>query len=288
MLPDSRAILGDGPKPGVMPQAVKPQVSVAAFHSGMSISRALVERETARRMRRSDVDISDQIRRMRLDAGVTLTELARIVDVHRSHIARIESGIARPSLEVLTAIGVALGADLSLRYFPGAGPRLHDRFQAVMVEAFLREMDPRWLVELEVPISQPSRGVIDIVLADRHGPITVAAEAQSELRRLEQQVRWSTEKADGLAQRLDRDGLDSARRNVSRLLILRSTVTTREIARRFGATLAGAYPARTEDVVRALTSPAAPWPGPGIVWMHVEGDRATLMRFPPRGVSLGR
>lgn len=280
---DSRAILGGGPKPGV-----KPQVSVVAFHSGMSISRTQVERETARRMRRSDVDTGDQLRRMRLDAGVTLAEVARIVDVHRSHVARIESGLARPSLEVLTAIGIALGADLSLRYFPGAGPRLHDRFQAVMVEAFLRELDPRWLVELEVPISQPSQGVIDIVLTDRHGPVTVAGEAQSELRRLEQQIRWSTEKADGLAQRLDRDGPDPVRRNVSRLLILRSTVTTREIARRFGATLAGAYPARTEDVVRALTYPGAPWPGPGIVWMHVEGDRATLMRFPPRGVSLGR
>lgn len=254
----------------------------------MSISRTQVERETARRMRRSDVDTGDQIRRMRLEAGVTLTEVARTVAVHRSHVARIESGLARPSLEVLTAIGIALGADLSLRYFPGAGPRLHDRFQAVMVETFLRELDPRWLVELEVPISQPSRGVIDIVLTDRHGPVTVAGEAQSELRRLEQQIRWSTEKADGLAQRLDRDGPDPVRRNVSRLLILRSTVTTREIARRFGATLAGAYPARTEDVVRALTYPVAPWPGPGIVWMHVEGDRATLMRFPPRGVSLGR
>ena len=211
-----------------------------------------------------------------------------IVDIHRSHVARIESASARPSLEVLAAIGVALGAEMSLRYFPGSGPRLHDRFQASMIEAFLRELDPRWLVELEVPISQPSRGVIDVVLTDRKSAATVATEVQSELRRLEQQVRWSAEKADGLVQRLTHAGRDSAERRVSRLLILRSTVGMREIARRYKATLRVAYPARTEDVVRALTTPTAAWPEAGIVWMHVEGDKATLMRFPPRGVDVGR
>ncbi len=239
-------------------------------------------------MRRSDVEIGEHIHRMRLDAGVTLTELARVVDVHRSHIARIESATARPSLEVLTAIGVALGADLGLRYFPGSGPRLHDRFQAAMVEAFLRGLDPRWLVELEVPVIQPSRGVIDLVLTERQGSTSVATEVQSELRRLEQQLRWNAEKAGGLARRLNGDGTATTERQISRLLVLRSTVTNREVARRYGTTLAAAYPAKTDAVVRALTGPAAPWPGPGVVWMQVEGAKASLMRFPPRGVDLGR
>lgn len=254
----------------------------------MTISRTTVTRETARQMRRSEVETGEHIHRMRLDAGVTLTEIARIVGVHRSHIARIESATARPSLEVLTAIGVALGADLSLRYFPGSGPRLHDRFQAAMVETLLRGLDPRWLVELEVPVTQPSRGVIDVVLTDRHSSTSVAIEVQSELRRLEQQLRWNAEKADGLARRLNGDGAAITERQISRLLVLRSTVTNREVARRYGATLAAAYPAKTEDVVRTLTGPLPPWPGPGIVWMQVEGAKASLMRFPPRGVDLGR
>jgi hypothetical protein len=116
----------------------------------------------------------------------------------------------------------------------------------------------------------------------------VAAEAQSELRRLEQQVRWNAEKSDGLVRRLSGDGTGATDRRVSRLLILRSTVTTREVARRYGTTLAAAYPARTEDVIRALCGPLAPWPGAGVVWMQVEGGKASLMRFPPRGVDLGR
>jgi transcriptional regulator with XRE-family HTH domain len=239
-------------------------------------------------MRHLDLKTGEDVRRMRLDAGVTLTALAAVVGVHRSHLARVEAGSARASLEVLTAIGVALGADLGVRYFPGTGSRLHDRFQAAMTETLLQALDRRWSVALEVPIGRPSRGIIDLVLTDRSSPATVAAEVYSELRRLEQQIRWSTEKADGLSTRLGEVESPASSRNVSRLLVLRSTTATRELARRFGATLSTAYPARTHDIVLALTTSTPPWPGSGIVWMHLHGADASLMPFPPRNVSLGR
>jgi len=239
-------------------------------------------------MRRLDLQIGEDVRRMRLEAGATLTALAAVVGVHRSHIAKIEAGTARASLEVLTAMGVALGADLGVKYFPGTGARIHDRFQATMTETLLRALDPRWRVELEVPIGRPSRGVIDLVLRDRSSSATVAAEVYSELRRLEQQIRWSAEKAEGLSSRLGDAEVHAPSRNVSRLLVLRSTNATRELARRFEATLSTAYPARTHDVVLALTTATAPWPGSGIVWMHLHGADVSLMPFPPPNVSLGR
>jgi hypothetical protein len=127
-----------------------------------------------------------------------------------------------------------------------------------------------------------------VKLTDRvHGTI-VAGEVQSELRRLEQQIRWSSEKADGLAHKIAAESPAGAVINVSRLLILRSTVVTRELARTFEATLGAAYPARTEDVVEALTTSSRPWPGPGIIWIRLENGRGTLFDRPPRGVSLGR
>jgi transcriptional regulator with XRE-family HTH domain len=254
----------------------------------MTMSRTHVARETTRRVRRMGVDTGEQIRQMRLDAGLTLAELARVVGVHPSHIARIESATARPSVEVLTAIGVALGADLSLRYFPGSGPRLRDRFQAPMVEALLRTLHPRWTVELEVPITQPSRGVIDVVLTDRQSSAIVVAEVQSQIRRLEQQIRWMAEKADGLSRRMVGDGVAPTNLRVFRLLVLRSTLATRDIARTYASTVSSAYPARTVDVANALVSPTAPWPGSGVLWMRVESTGATVMRFPPRGVDVGR
>ena len=254
----------------------------------MSITRGKVAHETARRMRRLGLQIGEDIRRLRSDAGVSISQLAAAAGMHRSHLARIEANQVQPSLTVLAAIGVALGADLSLRYFPGSGPRLYDRFQAAMIETVVRSLDRRWVAELEVPITQPARGVIDLVLTDRSSPTVVASEAQSELRRLEQQIRWSTEKADGLARRLGHDRPAGVGYNVSRLLILRSTMSTRELARTYEATLAVAYPARTTDVVAALTTPSPPWPGPGIVWIRIEGAKATLLPYPPRGVDLGR
>ena len=118
----------------------------------VAITRTSVARETTRRMARFDLHLGSEIRRLRLDAGLSLTALGQVVGVHRSHLARIEAGTARASLELLHAIAVALGAELSVRYFAGIGPRLHDRTQAVMVESLLRTLDRRWRVELEVPV----------------------------------------------------------------------------------------------------------------------------------------
>jgi len=254
----------------------------------MAITAAWVRSETRRRVRRIRLEVGDHIRRYRLDAGLTLTEIGAVTGIDRSYLARIEMGLASPSVDVLVGIGVALGADLSVRYFTGTGPRLVDRFQAPMVEAFIRELDPRWLVRLEVPVVKPARGVIDAAVIDRISPIAVATEFQSEFRRVEQQVRWNNEKADGLALRLAEEGGSASRATVSRLLVLRSTTATREIARRYHGTLATAYPARTADVVAALIGPSQAWPGAGIVWMRVENGSAVLLDGPPRGVRLGR
>jgi transcriptional regulator with XRE-family HTH domain len=46
-----------------------------------------------------------EILRLRTDAGLSRAVLAESLNVDRSHIARIESGMARPSLELMTAIG---------------------------------------------------------------------------------------------------------------------------------------------------------------------------------------
>ena len=252
----------------------------------MDLTQAAIRAETAHRVRRHAHTTGDSIRRMRLAAGLNRTALARAASIDPTHLARIEAGAVNASVPVLTAIGVALGCDTSFRYFEGAGPRIHDRFQAPMVESLLGAVDrSRWSATLEVPIVNPSRGVIDVVLDERRAPLAVAGEAQSALTRLEQQVRWMAEKADGLADRWRATGREVA---ISRLLILRSTVDTREIARTYAATLATAFPARSRDVVDALTTVDAPWPGAGIVWMLVDKGKARLLDGPPRGVTLGR
>jgi len=142
-------------------------------------------------------------------------------------------------------------------------------------------------------VYQPVRGVIDLVLDD--GTAVIACEAQSELRRLEQQLRWSRSKAEALDPLPGRDGpgrladrpvgTDGAR--VGRLMLLRSTARTRAVVSGYAAVVAAAYPARAPDAFAALTR-QAPWPGDALLWCRVEGDEAVLLDRPPRGIHVGR
>ena len=263
----------------------KPPVSRPCFTLDMG------ETHLQRNARLRAVEISDdvgrELRTLREDAALTLTAVAAAADIDRRFLARIESGDRGASVQTLTTVLAVLGANLSIKGFPNTGPRIRDRLQTVMEECLLRVIHNHWATSPEVPVVRPARGVIDLVLADHTQPIVVATELQSELRRLEQQIRWHREKELSLSSADLRPRVD-ADTPTSRLLVLRSTTATRELAKTFEATLRAAYPARTSDVVAALTGEREPWPGAGLVWMRVERGRADLLEGPPRGVGLGR
>jgi hypothetical protein len=114
----------------------------------------------------------------------------------------------------------------------------------------------------------------------------VATEVHSQIQRLEQQLGWAQLKAESL------ESADLSRSFgntplASRLLVLRSTRPTRELASRFEVTLRSAYPAPSGEVHAALVGDA-PWPGAGILWADVTGERTRILATPPSGVRLGR
>ncbi len=243
---------------------------------------------TANELRRR---IGGEIRRLRLDAGISQARLAAAAQIDHGHLSRIEAGSREPSIAVLIAIGEVLGADVQLRLFPTTGPRIHDHIQAPMIDGLFVELHERWKRLAEVAVRRPARGFIDAVLYAANEHVVVATEAQSDIRRLEQQLRWAQDKADSLPSSTVWPTLapgDAPPPRISQLLLLRSTQATRELARTFEATLASAYPARSADVHRALTTATGPWPGAGILWVVVEGGPARLLDRPPRGVRLGR
>ena len=184
----------------------------------------------------------------------------------------------------MARIATALGGRLRTWMEPGAGPLIHDRYQAAMLGAMLGIRHPRWGAREEVLVREPVRGVIDAVIDDDEMFEVVAVESESTLRRIEQQVRWATAKADGLAADRHRLGLHAP---VSRLLLLRTTVTNRRIAATYADVLQVAYPARSADAYAALTG-VARWPGPAIIWCQTSGVSATLLAQPPRGIAVGR
>lgn len=228
------------------------------------------------------------VRTIREDAGIRQVQLAAAAGISRAHLCEIESGKAEASSEVLAAIADVLGADLSIRMYPGTGPRIRDHIQAAILEALLRELHPRWKRFVEVPVYRPVRGVIDLVVHDPVAGQIVAVEIQSELRRLEQLIRWSNQKRDALRSaeiwRFAAVGTEPA---VSSVLVVRSTRATRVVALAHPAVLAELFPARAGDTLAALTT-EAPWPAAGMLWAAVEGGRARILDRPPRGVSVGR
>ena len=232
-----------------------------------------------------------EIRRLRIDAGLSIRALALAAGIDHGYLARIEAGSVEASYSVLLAIGEVLGADVTVRLYPATGPRIHDRIQAPMIEALFRILHPRWRRLTEVGVNRPARGFVDVVLAQPGPGIVVATEVESSIRRLEQQLRWAHDKADSLPSSTAWSLIapaDGPRPAISRLLVLRSTRSTREIARTFETTIAAEYPAPAAATYAALTTADAPWPGSGILWASVEGGRARILERPPRGVAVGR
>jgi len=228
-----------------------------------------------------------ELRRNREDQGLRQRSVSVEAGIDRAHLSRIESG-GVASLASLSRVAASLGGELSIRFHPGTGSRLRDHIQSAIVDALLRDLDPRWKRFLEVSVYRPVRGVIDLVLHDPTSRHVVAIEVHSEIRRLEQLLRWTREKRDALSSAemwgfASADGLPS----ISGLLVLRSTPTTRALVERHAATFDTSYPARAALAWASLAGPV-PWPGSGLIWASVRDGRATILDRPPRGVAFGR
>ena len=206
----------------------------------------------------------EDVRRLRTDAGATQGELSRLTGVDQGEISRIEAGLARPSIETCTRLGLGLGSDLSIRLFPNTGPPIRDRHQARIVESLVAGLDRRWRPWPEVGVRQPVRGWIDVVLGDNREGLLVATEAVSLIARLEQLLRWAGAKADALPSAAQWPfGLPDPR--VDRLLVVRSTAGNRALLESLKATIGAAYPADPWQALASLRG-EAPWPGSAMLW----------------------
>lgn len=229
---------------------------------------------------RARAKVVEDLERLCADAGISLAVLAREAGVPYPHLWRMMSGKVRPTLETYARLAAPLGADLSTRLYPNTGPTIRDRHQARILEAALELRHPRWRPTTEVAVWKPARGSIDLVLHEPREHVLVATEIESELRRLEQLVRWAGEKVESLpSSSIWRQVEEDAGRPpaVSRLLLVRRTRATRRTAHEFAKQLALAYPAHPEDALASLTG-TAPWPGAAMIWADTKPDR---VRFVP-------
>lgn len=248
------------------------------------INRTRQQRTAARNAAEVQRTIGSEFRHAREDAGLSMSAVAAASGVAKSYLHGIEDGRRQPSSQVLARVAAALGGRLSIRFEPGAGPAVRDHLQAAMIEGLLPHIHRRWKRFLEVEVSRPVRGWIDLVLDDPVAQQLVAAEVHSRLDRIEQQLRWAKAKADALAvggsSELTQVLQGASPTSVSRLLVLRLTPSTRALASTYGEILSAAYPASHQAALASLRD-AEPWPGPAIVWMRVQSGRGLLVSRPP-------
>lgn len=189
------------------------------------------------------------------DAGISLAALAQASGVPYSFLWRFMAGTADASFDTLAKLAAPLGADLAARFYPNTGPTIRDRHQARILEALLSLLGGNWVRYAEASVWKPVRGAIDAVLHDRRAELLVATEIESDMRRIEQTIRWSKEKTDALPSWTGWAGVigqGGAPPRVSQLLIVRRTRANERIAGEFARQLAVAYPAHPEDALAAL------------------------------------
>ncbi len=212
--------------------------------------------------------------------------MARDADVSHAMLQEVETGAREPSISFLCAVGATLGADVGLRLYPTTGPRVRDHIQSRIVEEVLRVAHGRWKAFVEVPVYRPAQGRIDVVLVDRDARVVVAVEVHSQLLRVEQQLGWAALKAESLPSATMWSTVDPSSQ-VVRLLVLRSTRSTREVVTGAEATFSAAYGAPARDAFGALTG-SVPWPGAAVLWADVDADSVRILERQPRNVRVGR
>jgi transcriptional regulator with XRE-family HTH domain len=221
------------------------------------------------------VSLGVDIRRLREDVALTRRLLADAAGIDVTFLRRIEEGRARASHDTYARLAAALGADLTSRLYPNTGPSIRDRFQAPILESLLHLLHHRWQPFPEVAVRNPARGWIDVVLHAAHAGEVVATEIQSDLRRVEQLLRWFPEKVASLSSWEGWAQLGPVG-EPSRLLVVRSTRATRQIGQAFARQLQAAYPAHPADALTALRGTSS-WPGPALVWAVIERDRVRFL-----------
>jgi transcriptional regulator with XRE-family HTH domain len=227
--------------------------------------------------------VGEDLRRIRVDSGLSIAAVAHAAKIDPSHAALIERGRREASLAVLAGLCDVLGLDIGLRLYPTTGPRIRDRHQAAIVECLIRSFGPGWRRLVEVRVGHPARGVIDLVAAR---DVIVATEIHSELRTVEQLIRWAGDKAMSLPSAEAWPILSGgAAQSVERLLVIRSTRTNRDIVRAHAATFATAYPGDPAAARNALFG-TGPWPGSSILWARVESGRAEILQRQPPGLAI--
>jgi transcriptional regulator with XRE-family HTH domain len=215
--------------------------------------------EGDRQLRRTSARFGEELRGIRLRAGVNQAAVARAIGVTRSVICRIEQGDPSVSPQIRARAASVLGADFRMAVYPEAAPRIHDAAHARMVEAILALRGKAWRATVEAPVPGAGRRSSDIRL--EHGSAIVLIEVESRVHAFEAIIRECADKRAAVAT------VGDTRRQVHVVLALPRTRHHQMLVNAHPEITVTAFPASSAALSRALRDPTIDWPGDGILWV---------------------
>ncbi len=128
------------------------------------------------------------------------------------------------------------------------------------MEALIRMRHASWQAIPEAPVPG-GRQSTDLRLA--RDADTVLLEVETHVQVLEAVIREGNQKRESVAYEVGPD------RRVHSVLVLPPTRHHRALVRMHSETMQAAYPVRSTNLRRSLTSASIPWPGDGVMWLGV-------------------
>lgn len=236
------------------------------FDTEMAVNRKALG-EAERHLRRQSTRAADELRSLRLRAGLTQAAIAREVGIARSVVTRLEAGDPGITLRTRFRVATVLGADLRLTAYSQSGPLIRDTAQSAIMEEILGVANPSWRRRLEAPIPGPGRRSVDLLLAG--GADRILIEVETHLSSLEEIIRELHAKRQGLIAGREPSGAGFVERRVHVVLAVPATRHHRSIVAAHPRIIAAAFPIPSRDLEEALArGPTEPWPGDGILWIR--------------------
>jgi transcriptional regulator with XRE-family HTH domain len=190
-------------------------------------------------------EIGQEIRRARLDHGLSQADVARAARTSKTQVSRVELGLApRVSVLELARLLAVVGMELCARAYP-AGQPIRDAAHLKLMARFRARLAPTIVWRAEVPIG----GVGDLRAWDAVvviGPTRIAVEAETRPRDLQALLRRIALK------RRDDPGIHSV------VLLLAATRHNRDLVREYGPALLVDFAVAGEEMLAALAGGRAP------------------------------
>jgi transcriptional regulator with XRE-family HTH domain len=196
----------------------------------------LVDRE----LRRTLLAIGDELRRARLNAGLSQAVVAAALDCSATTISRVEQGLVRQlAVRRVLAHGAAVGLVLRVGLYP-AGRAVRDAAQLRLLDTFRARLASVWRWQMEVPMPIPGDLRAWDALLSKVG-CRIGVEAISRLGDVQAQCRAALLKAHD-------SGVDRV------ILPIRDTDANRRALHAASDVIVGSFPLGTKQVMRALSA----------------------------------